>query len=34
MHAAKFSPMGNPVEKLKKMGGERKAYSHTEEVVT
>lgn len=34
MHAAKLSPMGNPVEKLKKMGEERKAYAHTEEVVT
>lgn len=34
MHAAKFSPMGNSVQKLKKMGEERKAYIHTEEGVT
>ena len=26
IHAAKFSPMGNSVQKLKKMGEERKAY--------
>lgn len=34
MHAAKFSPMGNSVQKLKKMGEERKAYIQTEEGVT